>query len=411
MYKNRYTCRACLGRNLEEVFDLGVQPLANNFTKPDDDRSGWAPLKVMLCMDCTMAQLSVVVDPKILYSNYCYVTSRSGTMLGHFGLLWSEIGKSHQPLRVLEVGSNDGLFLSYCRDHGAKRVAGIDPAGNLRPCSDLESLFIWGLFDEHTASQADDHLGSTDVIVARHVFGHVDNWDAFMNAAEVAANPETLLVIEVPYVKDMLERLEFDTIYHEHLSYISVRAVQALLKRTNFRLQKIVNFSIHGGAIALFIVHRDARILEHESVARYLKDEAITLEDWRKFNNGCVRKMVELKDAVGEIESVCGFGASAKSTVWMHACGFTRKQIKFLCDCTPQKQGLYSPGTNIPIVPESHLTSDNARAAVLFAWNFKEEIIRNNQTYLKSGGEFIIPGNRRMEVERHRSLALAGAKV
>lgn len=393
MYKHHTQCRACRGNYLVEAFDLGVQPLANNFTTADEAKAGHAPLKLMFCPDCTLTQLSVVVRPEILYSNYCYVTSASHTMHDHFQSLWREIKSEGNADRVMEVGSNDGRFLRFCKDQGATDIVGIDPAANLRPVSASRETFMTGLFTPGLAEAGKRMLGRTDVIVARHVFGHIHNWDEFMAGLDAAAYADTLVVIEVPYVQDMLDGLEFDTIYHEHLSYISVRAVEALLHRSNFKLVKIVRFPIHGGAIALMLRRKSHPSPIHSSVAQYLRQEqSLTLKAWNDFGHDCGMKIDSLRSTVHGRVSVCGFGASAKSTVWLNACGFTRKHIAFVCDCTPQKQGRQSPGTDIPIVPESALLVEKPEAAVLFAWNFRDEIIRNNQAYLDQGGQFLIPG-------------------
>jgi novobiocin biosynthesis protein NovU/D-mycarose 3-C-methyltransferase len=218
-----------------------------------------------------------------------------------------------------------------------------------------------------------------------------------MENLNFVAVKNTLIAIEVPYVTDMLEGVEFDTIYHEHLSYVSVRSVERLLQNSNFHLHKVLRFHIHGGAIVLMLRRNDTDFQPDASVAKFLELEQITIESWNDFSNQTAAKIAELQlfvcdRAFKRTETICGFGASAKSTVWINACGFTEKHIDFICDCTPSKQGKLSPGTGIPIVSESELMARRPGHAVLFAWNFKAEIIRNNQAYLNAGGHFVIPG-------------------
>ncbi len=410
MYKPVTICRACgFGtpttppgiksetppEKLIEVFDLGIQPLANDFTKPGEEQKGYAPLKVLFCPVCSLAQLSVVVKPEILYSNYPYITSRSQTMVDHFHQLWGAIMSECKPESVVEIGSNDGLFLQFCRTSGASAVTGIDPAENLKPDTNSGITTITSLFDEQSAAIARGAMPPVDVIVARHVFAHVDDWKAFVRNLDLLAQKETLVVIECPYVLDLLEGVEFDTIYHEHLSYLSLKAVQALLRHTPFHLHKVQKFPIHGGAIVLMLRRNDSAAYPDASVEEFLDRESITPEHWAQFAYIAREKMKQLDSFVMEQKAagrlICGFGASAKSTVWVNACWFTRKHISFICDSTRQKWGCTSPGSDIPIVDEGALGREMPDFAVCFAWNFADEIMRTQSRYLQRGGRFIFP--------------------
>jgi novobiocin biosynthesis protein NovU/D-mycarose 3-C-methyltransferase len=394
MYKNVKVCRACGSSELQEVFNLGVQPLANDFCHPWEESQGHAPLKVMFCEQCTNSQLSVVVDPNIIYSNYPYVTSKSQTMKDHFQMLWKEVTKEVNPQVVVEIGSNDGLFLHFCRDQGVKKIIGIDPATNLQMEKGPGEIdLICSLFNEDSAQQVVDKNMEVDLIVARHVFCHINDWLEFMHNIEKISNTNTVVAIEVPYVMDMLQGLEFDTIYHEHLDYLSIRAVQHLLKDFMFSLNRVVRFSIHGGAILLILKRDDAYQSMDSSVPISLELESLSLKTWEDFKFGSLRKIDQLQSMVNRMDEknrIVGFGASAKSTVWINACGFTRKEIEFICDCTPEKQGKMSPGNDIMVVPESELMA-GVDVAILFAWNFKKEILAKNHEFISKGGRFLIP--------------------
>lgn len=398
MYKHVTKCRACGNPKLIPVCDLGVQPLANDFTFPGEECAGHAPLKVLFCEECTLGQLSVVVDPKIIYSNYPYVTSKSQTMLGHFELLWKAINQECDAKSVVEIGSNDGGFLNFCLDHGAALAVGIDPAANLIPGFRPGLASICDLFGADSAVKAASLIPNPGVVVARHVFAHIDDWQAFMKDLDIVTSKNTLVVIEVPYVTDMLEGVEFDTIYHEHLSYVSIWSVQALLKKTNFHLHKVLRFHIHGGAIVMMLRRNDSDFQPDISVEKFLVSESVDHSSWTRFSMETERKIDALKDSIivrlrYEGAKFCGFGASAKSTVWINAAGL-RDQIEFICDCTPSKQGKLSPGTRIPVVSEVELMARKPDYAIMFAWNFKAEILRNNQAYLDAGGHFIIPDHK-----------------
>lgn len=411
MYHNHTYCRSChygknnfapgiksaaKGESLIPVFDLGLQPLANDFAAADEEHAGYAPLKVMLCPRCSLAQLSVVVNPEILYSKYLYVTSPSDTMRRHFDLLGMTIGQEQPFTSLLEIGSNDGALLRHFAARGV-RVAGIDPAENLADIARKSGIpTITGVFNACSAQKSvAASRDGFDVILARHVFCHVDDWREFVDCLAIPSHKSTLICIEVPHVKDLLERGEFDTIYHEHLSYLSVRAMRALLADSPFRLQRVVRFDIHGGAILLMLRRKEFAGAVDESVERFERCEDATLPAWEAFTIKAAASVNALesfvKGAKADNKRVAGFGASAKSTVWMNACEFTRKDIAFITDTTPQKLYKLSPGTDIPIVDEGAILRELPDYAICFAWNFRDEILAKNTLALSKGVRFVFP--------------------
>lgn len=402
MYKPHTYCRACgYGKpgahgikseappKLIEVFNLGVQPLANSFTREGEEQSGYAPLKVLFCPRCTLAQLSVVVDPRILYSKYCYVTSPSAMMQEHFTKLIGEIESETNGKTVLEIGSNDGLLLSRMKERGYT-VLGIDPAANL--CDIAEKRLIptdCALFSERTAQS---YLTRFDIIIARHVFCHIDDWQDFVRGLETISHEETLICIEAPYVGDTLKNVEFDTVYHEHLSYLSIQAMYNLLKGSSFYLDGITRYPIHGGTMLFKLRHHEHKS-KNDSVKIGLDD--ITFEDWKTFSDEAFCQINRLKRTVdvarGTGKTVAALGASAKSTVWINACGFTKNDIAFIADNTPQKQLTFSPGTDIPILDEGAILRELPDYVILFAWNFREEILEKFSLARSKGVKFIVP--------------------
>lgn len=395
MYHYRETCRACGSKELIPVLNLGIQPLANEFVLKSEPHSGHAPLEVLFCPRCTLGQLSVVVDPQILYSNYRYVTSQSDTMKKHFELLAADIS-SEQTGSLVEIGSNDGVFGLYMYSKGFGPVCGIDPAKNLSDIALTRGFnTINRQFDSVAASIALDYVSKVDVVVARHVFAHIDDWRGFIGALDVLSNKNTLVCIEVPSAQDTLDRGEFDTIYHEHLSYVTVRSIVELLSDTNWHIHRVSHYEIHGGAMLLMLRRNDCESTADKSVSSYDIGENVTEERWRKLsdysevNREKLVNMVNYLSDSGKI--VCGYGASAKSTVWINACHFNESQIHFITDTTPQKIGKFSPGTKIPIVDQSCLETLKPDYAVLFAWNFRDEVLLKNKSFIENGGSFIIP--------------------
>lgn len=381
--------KAASGAKLIEVFDLGIQPLANDFCKSDEESSGYAPLKVMSCPKCSLAQLSVTVRPDILYKHYSYVTSPSDMMRQHFGKLISDIASETNGKSVIEIGSNDGKLLSLMQERGYS-VLGVDPAENLAEIARKNGVPTKiGFFGQRLAEELD----KTDIVIARHVFCHVDDWHDFIRGLELISSPNTLVCIEVPYVGDMLKNCEFDTIYHEHLSYLSIKAVHVLLNDSTLHLHKIIRYPIHGGAMLLMLRHRESSVPTHSSVNEFKDD--ITTHDWQDFAEEAYCQIDRLKATVktflAQGKRIAGLGASAKSTVWINACKFTRKEIMFISDNTPQKQWTFSPGSDIPITDEGAILRELPDYVVMWAWNYRTEILEKFALARSKGVKFIVP--------------------
>lgn len=399
MYKPHTHCRACgyaapgpggtkspTHEQLLTVFDLGVQPMANDFAHDGEERAGHAPLKVLFCPRCSLAQLSVVVRPEELYRNYRYVTSNSDMMRTHFARLIADIKEETSKKDVLEIGSNDGNLLRVMQAQGFV-VSGIDPAENLAPHDEDITTHV-GFFGTVSARC----LATYDIVIARHVFCHIPDWQDFMEALKFVTRPSGIVCIEVPYVGDLLTGCEFDTIYHEHLSYLSIKAMQALLEKSAFRLHRIIRYPIHGGALLLILRHKESPLMPDPSVE---VQENFTAESWREFSVEARAQIDRLRASVDTLvaqgNSVAGLGASAKSTVWVNACGFTRKQIRFIADSTPQKQFTFSPGSDIPIVDEGAIWRELPDYVVMWAWNYRDEILAKFAAPRDKGVKFIIP--------------------
>lgn len=408
MYTTHTYCRACgFGKEigpsgiksaankdrLVPVFSLGIQPLPNDFKSPGDVYNGFAPLEVLYCPKCTLAQLSVVIDPAVLYQNYAYVTSGSATMRNHFDRMWHAlcIDAGREMQSVIEIGSNDGKLLNYLKERGVTGV-GIDPAANLaQSANDSGARTVTGFFSEETKTEAMRILGGApDCILARHVMCHVDDWQTFIRLVSEMCGPQTVVAIEIPNAVDMLNGLQFDTIYHEHLSYMSVRAMEALVKNTGLHLAGVHQYTLHGGTFVLVL--RTDQVAECIDTSTWASP---SLLDWSRFKDGANQKIKQMTDTVrvfrGIGKRVVGFGASAKSTVWLNACGFKKQDIQFITDNTPFKQGKFSPGTDVPIVDEGAILRDLPDYAIMFAWNYRNEILQTQAQYIQAGGKFIVP--------------------
>lgn len=409
MYTQHNYCRACgfakpkaldyIKSNpnpdkLIEVFDLGLQPLANDFCRPGQEQAGYAPLKVLFCPRCTLAQLSVTVRPDILYSQYSYVTSTSDTMRSHFDSLLRDIARVCTGRKLLEIGSNDGALLHYFQERNYD-VVGVDPAENLTQAARTKGVrTITSLWNEEAAGRVRE-IFEPDVILARHVFCHCADWRGFIETADAVSGKKTIVCIEAPHAQSLLDNCEFDTIYHEHLSYLTLRAVDALLKDSPFALCGIQKYPIHGGALMLILCRRECLHGVPEEIQIALEEERCGLERWQEFSIKAHELSMDLAQTVYRLKSenrtIAALGASAKSTVWLNACKLRRQHIAFVADSTPQKWYTTSPGTDIPVVDEGAILRELPDYTIMFCWNFKDEVLVKNVLYHEKGGKFIVP--------------------
>lgn len=412
-YKPHRNCRACGygpfsfapgtkgssgDQRLQSVLNLGVLPLPNAFRQGDDPRPGHYPVDLLVCPRCHLGQLSAVVDPEVMYLHYPYVTSPSKTMQDHLRLLWDTLNRMQPIDSVVEIGSNDGLALESFQRWGARSVLGIDPASNLADIANERGVrTVCSLFNRRAAEEARASLPPINLVLARHVFCHIDDWKEFINNAAVLCDRDTIICLEVPYAHDTIANGEWDTVYAEHLSYLTVRSVVALLEESPLMLQHIVRFPIHGGAIALILRRIDGVGVfpEHPSVNDFLRNERCSLEDWRQFGVRARDQIGALKILIGQLRGtgkrVVGYGASAKSTMWINAMGLGARDIEAVYDGTPQKVYTCIPGTDIPVRHEGSFFADAADYAVLWAWNFMPEILAKQENWAKRGGRWIVP--------------------
>jgi novobiocin biosynthesis protein NovU/D-mycarose 3-C-methyltransferase len=404
MITERTHCRTCGSKNLKLILDLGQTALVNDFLKPEEvaDYKISLPLRVVLCPDCSLVQLADTVDPKILYSHYAYVTSTSKTMDTHLNKMMTHLlstARLGSGSKVLEIASNTGVFLKKFKEQGCE-VLGIEPAGNIADVALATAIPTRKeFFNSVNAKKLKAEWGNADLILGRHVFAHIDDLrDLVAGLAEIS-HEETLIAFEVPYVVDFFEHTEYDTIYHEHLSYISVRAIEALVKDSAFMLARVDHYPIHGGSILFHLRHRSSKAKPHASVAQALeKENEMRLAEpatWKNFAQRVNHIRAELPALLRKLKAqgkrIIGYGASAKGNTLLNTCGLTVKELDYIIDNTPFKQNKIAPGSWIPVRPPEMLLNDQPDYALLLAWNFAPEIIKRESEYQKRGGRFIVP--------------------
>ncbi|HVU26909.1 MAG TPA: class I SAM-dependent methyltransferase [Verrucomicrobiae bacterium] len=404
MIQERTRCRTCGSKNLKLILDLGRTALANDFLKLEDV-AGYhisLPLRAVLCPDCSLVQLADTVDPKILYSHYAYVTSTSKTMDTHLNKMMTHLlatARLGAGSKVLEIASNTGVFLKKFKEQGCE-VLGIEPAVNIADVAIATAIPTRKeFFNAVTAKKLRAEWGAADLILGRHVFAHIDDLHNLVAGLEAISHQDTLIAFEVPYLVDFFENTEYDTIYHEHLSYISVASLEALVKDSPFMLSRVDHYSIHGGSILFHLRHRSSKAKPHASVAQVLeKEKHLRLAEpatWENFARRVNHIRAELPALLRRLKTqgkrIIGYGASAKGNTLLNTCGITTKELDYIIDNTPFKQNKVAPGSWIPVRPPEKLLAEQPDYALLLAWNFAAEIIGRETEFQKRGGQFIIP--------------------
>lgn len=400
----RETCRACLGSELKTVLSLGDQPPANAYltaeqlTQPESR----FPLDVQLCVSCGMVQLAHVVPAELLFRSYLFFTSSSRRMADHFSKLMTTAANEFVPPGglIVEIGSNDGTALSSIQRRDV-RLLGIDPARNISVMAASRGVpTIAEFFTETIAHEVSRVAGKAHLIVACNVLGHIDDLDDVCRGIKALLASDGALVLEVPYLGQLVENLEYDTIYHEHLSYFAINPLVALFNRQGLRLERVELFPVHGGTIRCVVRHGEGH---SANVAEWLaREESLGIRDvadWLAHQRHVLQNkeqlVAKLKKLQAEGLKVIGYGAPGKGTVLLNYCEIGTDLLPAVLDSTPAKQGLCVPGTHQPILPPSELNRLNPDVLLLLAWNHAPEIIDREQAFRARGGQFLTP---RLEV-------------
>ncbi|MBV8843434.1 MAG: class I SAM-dependent methyltransferase [Bryobacterales bacterium] len=395
-------CRACGGDRLELFLSLGAQPLANSFLSGPAEFASeqFYALDVYFCRSCTLVQLLDVVDPEVLFRNYLYVTGTSETMASHnagyaatvAGLL--QLGPKDL---VVEAASNDGSLLAQFKKLGV-RTLGVEPARNLAEAaraSGVETLDRF--FDESEAVGVRESHGPAKAVIANNVLAHVDDTVGFLRGAAGLLAEDGLAVFEVPYLVELLNRLEYDTIYHEHLCYFSVMALGRLCKEAGLGIRRIDRVPVHGGSLR---VYAGRNSLEHcpealEMMAQERGAGLDSVQTYELFAEKVEQHRRKLRTFLCDRRSagrtLAAYGAPAKGNTLLNYCGIDASIVPFTVDRNPLKVGLFTPGMHLPVRPVSALLEDQPDEVLILAWNFASEIMRQQEVYRARGGGFLTP--------------------
>jgi novobiocin biosynthesis protein NovU/D-mycarose 3-C-methyltransferase len=396
----RKTCRACGANDLSEILSLGDLPPANAYVPPSElgEPEPRFPLSLRLCGRCGMCQLGHVVPADSLFRSYLFFTSSSLRMIEHFSLLMTQnadefVGPGGL---VVEIGSNDGSGLASLQQRNV-RVLGVDPSRNISVMAAARGVpTIAEFFTEALANEIVRVAGRAELIVGCNVLGHIDDLDDVCRGLKTLLAEDGAFVFEVPYLGDMLDRTEYDTIYHEHLSYFAIRPLAHLFQRNGLRLDQIQFFPVHGGTLRGTVVHGEGRSPAVEELIaaeldRGLGDRETYATLALRVDEQRVALRQRLEDLRAEGKKVIGYGAPAKGSVVLNFCGIGTDLLPVVLDSTPAKQGLHVPGTHQPILPPSALEDERPDVLLLLAWNHADEIVAREHEFRARGGRFLTP--------------------
>lgn len=398
-----FHCRSCGSTQGRVILDLGVQPLANNLPGPADlDKpEPRFPLRVALCESCWLLQITDIVPPVQLFSEYLYFSSFSDALLkharDHVAQRLSEGGLGPDSF-VVEIASNDGYLLKNFVAAGVPCL-GIEPAANIAKVATERGIpTLNRFFSLATARDLIAQGRQADLILGANVFAHAPDTNDFVAGLAALLKPDGRVILEFPYACDLVEHVEFDTIYHEHVFYFTITALEPLFRRHGLAIFHVEHLSIHGGSLRLFVgragVHAVRPSVHELRAAEQAKGVGGT-RYYEDFGDRVRRIRDDLVTLLGRLKlegrSIAAYGASAKGSTLLNYYGLGPEILDFVADRSTAKQGRFTPGTHLPIVAADELARRRPDYALLLTWNFAEEILRQQQAYRDAGGKFIVP--------------------
>lgn len=395
-------CRLCGEVGLSEVLSLGRTPLANRLLAPGqlaEPEPTW-PLDLVYCPACSLVQITETVPPEELFREYSYLSSFSDTMVAHARTLTERLRAERRlgpESLVAEVASNDGYLLQWYAKAGVP-VLGIEPARNIARVAEERGVrTISEFFGRDLARELAADGQQADIIHANNVLAHVADLNGVVAGFKQLLKPEGLVVVEAPYLKELLDHVEFDTIYHEHLCYFSLTALDRLFQRHGLLICDVERLPIHGGSLRIFAGHPTA-VSRSANVTRLLGEESAWVFDeacYQSFGDRVHALRDQLVAMLGDVrargERIAVYGASAKGSTLLNYFGIGPDMVDYVVDRSTVKQGRFTPGTHLQICDPSRLVEDQPEYCLLLTWNFADEILAQQAQYRKQGGRFIIP--------------------
>ncbi|MCC7162173.1 MAG: class I SAM-dependent methyltransferase [Anaerolineae bacterium] len=403
VHHKRERCRICSSSDLILFLSLGRMPLANAFLQSPTgfETEQSYPLDVYLCSACSLVQLLDVIHPSVLFSRYNYVTGTSDTIAAHnieyARAIVTRLDMQPDDL-VVEIASNDGSLLKRFVPHGV-RTLGVEPATNIAEIANNAGIeTVNQFFDSALALELAAAYGKARAIIGNNVLAHLDDPVDFLSGCKQLLAPDGLVSVEVPYLYDLVKQLEYDTIYHEHLSYFSVKTLMLLSRAAELEIFSVEHVPVHGGSLRVLMGHPGAHDISEANVPALLNVERVLELDrptrYLTFSEQVIehrRDLLHTLRTIAAKHSLAGYGAPAKGNTLLNYCGIGTDLLPYTVDKSSLKVGQFTPGMHIPVRPVSALIEDQPDYVLVLAWNFADEIVKQQQVLRDRGTKFIIP--------------------
>lgn len=387
-FKKRKHCALCESINIEKVINFGKTPLANSYLLKKNQISKFYPLTLSLCNVCGHLQLNEIINPRRLFDNYFYVSGTSKVLVNHFEKYAIKLinkFKLQKKHKILDIACNDGTFLKQFINKGYKNVIGVEPAQNLKTINKKIGIDINTTFFDFAASKKlKKKYKKIKIITANNVCAHIPSINSFIKGIENIMHEESIFIFEVSYLLDVYKKMTFDTIYHEHISYHSLKPLIKFFHKYNLEIFDFDLVKAQGGSIRIYVAKKGYQIIKKKKISIQIKKEEkmnlfkknTFLKYHNKIKSVKIKLLKILKTFIKEKRKIVGFGAPAKLTTFSFVFKLNKNIIKFIIDDASLKQNTFSPGKKIPIKDFEFLKKNKWDVIVIFAWNFSESIIK-----------------------------------
>ena len=404
--KKHTKCRICDSPKLEQFLSLGKTPPANSFLKSGDlKKEKWFPLRVGFCNNCNLVQLMDVVDKKALFSNYVYFYSVMPTASNHFGAYTDDVMKravkNLENDLVFEFGSNDGLLLKAFKDRGCERFLGLDPAKNIVKVANQNGIpTICNFLSGSLAKKIVKKYGKAKVIIGNNVVAHIDDHQDLVTSVKTLLDKKGVFVFEAPYLGDMFENLAYDSIYHEHLSFLAVKPLKYLFDNSGLEIFDVKLVHRQGNSIRVYVGYPgENKVMP--SVGEFLqKEKALKMDKAQSYKILAAKidksRQKLVKTVLGLKKKgfrIAAYGSPARGNTLLNFCKFGPEVIEFTTEELMPKVGFYTPGTHIPVVHINEARKNHPDYYLMLAWPYKDAILKKEAEFVKNGGKFIVPTN------------------